>query len=125
MRVSEVTVVGGRILVNPPTSLTAATSGGVDLTSLTVSVDPTATADQASVVIDELAPAAGQSTCSASPNKLGVVYQVSVHESAPFSVAFPTPLQIHGPAALGSLCLGVEVTGGAPVLIDASGYYGT
>ena len=111
-------------------SLTNATTAGIDLTSLTVSVPVASSSDWATVRLVELAPASGHTDCAptidSNPANLGLLYQVTVTGAAPLAVAFPTPLLLHGAAALGPICLGVQIIGGnIAAYVNASGYYGS
>ena len=114
--------------------LTTATTGGIQLTSLTVSIPsgPSATGRAwATVRIEEIAPASGQTSCepttTTTPRTLATAYEVTVYDGTPATVSFPTPVQVHGALALGPLCLGAHLVSGnaAVVDVDASGYYGT
>jgi hypothetical protein len=114
--------------------LTSPTTAGIQLTGLTVSVPsgpPVSGRTWATVRIEEIAPATGQSNCepttTTQPKVLATVYEVTVYDGTPAAVSFPTPIQVHGVAALGQLCLGAHLVNGssAVVDVDASGYFGT
>jgi len=111
-------------------ALTPPTTTAVQMTSLTVSAGSGTSTQWATVQIEELAPANGQSSCAptltTTPTVLNTLYRVTVAGGTPATVSFPSPLQMHGAAALGAICLGAHITAGtSDATVDASGYYGS
>jgi len=123
-------VTNGNQVRQPIKPLTSPTLSAIQLTNVTVSVPSGSSTLWATVRIEELAPAEGQSTCAptltTTATVVNTLYEMTVVGGSPVTITFPTPLQMHGAVALGPLCLGAHiVSGNATADVDGSGYFGS